>query len=112
MKFSNIGDDIVEDLKLSLLSRSNSYIDAIEPEEEPVLEAPINKLSEVLEDPDDSKKSQKSFTSYELDSEDELCDENGKGLDFNPAVSLILRSFVPLPTKHERRTNFDLKFED
>jgi hypothetical protein len=80
-----IGEEIVEDLKHSLLSPSGSFIAEIEPEEEPVLE-PVKKLSEVKEESE-------TFTSIELDPEDELWDNEGKGLDFNPAVSLVLRNF-------------------
>lgn len=74
-----------------MLSHSSnpSRIEEIEPEEEPIVEV-VPKLSEVKEEEDSS-----TWTSIELDPEDELCDEMGKGLDFNPAVSLILRSFVP-----------------
>ena len=80
-----IGEEIVEDLKHSLLSPSGSFIAEVEPEEEPILE-PVAKLSEVKEESE-------TFTSIELDPEDELWDDDGRGLDFNPAVSLILRNF-------------------
>ena len=44
----SIGEDIVEDLKNSLMTPKNSSkIIEIEPEEEPILQEPVPKLSEV-----------------------------------------------------------------
>lgn len=41
MKIQMISEEIVEDLKQSLLSPSGSFIAEVEPEEEPVLEPPV-----------------------------------------------------------------------
>lgn len=107
-----IGEDIVDDLKISLMTpRNSAKIIEIEPEAEPIVQDPLPKLSEVIEE-EDQENALNTFTSIELDPEDEFWDENGRGLDFNPAVSQILKNFVPLPTKHQKRVNLDLRFSD
>jgi len=69
----SIGEDIVEDLKNSLMTPKNSSkIVEIEPEEEPIVEEVVPRLSSVKEE--EEKDQSQTFTSIELEPEDEFWD--------------------------------------
>ena len=69
----SIGEDIVEDLKTSLMTPKNSSkIVEIEPEEEPIVEEVVPRLSSVKEE--EEKDQSQTFTSIELEPEDEFWD--------------------------------------
>ena len=69
----SIGEDIVEDLKNSLMTpKTSSKIVEIEPEEEPIVEEVVPRLSSVKEE--EEKDQSQTFTSIELEPEDEFWD--------------------------------------